>query len=198
MNPDEIRIRPATVRDAEGLLAVYAPYVEKTAIAFEYLIPTPGEFRTRVKNTLIRYPYLAAVEGEHILGYAYTGTFNERAACDWSVEVSIYVAEDQAGRGIGRALYTSLEKISRAQNIQNLNACIAYPEKEDAHLTRKSVKFHTHMGYRMVGEFHRCGYKFGTWYNLVWMEKMLGTHPAPPEPFIPFRELDAEKYLSPI
>lgn len=39
----------------------------------------------------------------------------------------------------------------------------------------------------MVGEFHRCGYKFGTWYNMVWMEKLLGEHLKEPLPVIPFR-----------
>ena len=71
----------------------------------------------------------------------------------------------------------------------NLYACVAVPETEDAYLTRASLDFHGRMGYRLIGEFRKCGYKFGTWYNMVWMEKFLAKHPPEPEPFIPFPEL---------
>ena len=60
--------------------------------------------------------------------------------------------------------------------ILNLNACIAVALKEDEYLTNASVDFHKHFGYKRVGEFHRCGYKFNRWYNMVWMEKMIGEH----------------------
>ena len=72
----------------------------------------------------------------------------------------------------------------------NLNACIGSPETEDEYLTRNSIQFHSHMGYKMVGEFYKCGYKFGRWYNMVWMEKIIGEHPAEPMAVIPFPELD--------
>ena len=78
--------------------------------------------------------------------------------------------------GIGKRLYEALENILRFQNILNLNACIACPAKEDEYLTKDSVRFHHHLGYQMVGEFHQCGYKFGRWYNMVWMEKFIGAH----------------------
>ena len=73
-------------------------------------------------------------------------------------------------------------------NVLNLNACIGYPEREDEYLTRNSARFHEHLGYRLVGEFHECGYKFGRWYG-IWMEKHLGAHPPVPAPVIPFPEL---------
>lgn len=80
------------------------------------------------------------------------------------------------------------EQLSR-QHILNLNACIAYPETEDEHLNKDSVRFHTHLGYRMVGEFCQCGYKFDRWYNMVWMEKHIGAHPSNPAKVIWFSEL---------
>lgn len=91
--------------------------------------------------------------------------------------------------GLGRKLYQALEHISKAQHILNLNACIGYPETEDAYLTKNSVQFHAHLGYRLVGEFHKCGYKFGKWYNMVWMEKIIGEHSAVPAPVICFPDL---------
>ena len=131
-----------------------------------------------------------AERGDEIVGYAYAGPFGSRAAYDWAVEMSIYLREDQRHRGTGKRLYAALEAVLRAQNIQNLYACIGCPDgADDAHLTRNSAQFHAHLGYRLVGEFPRCGYKFGTWYSMVWMEKCIGAHEAQPAPVRPFPEL---------
>ena len=142
-----------------------------------------------MEKTLKRYPYLVAEKGGELIGYAYAGPFVGRAAYDWAAEVSIYRKENQRGMGIGKRLYQAIEEISRAQNITNLNACIGSPDPEDEYLTRNSIQFHEHMGYRMVGEFYKCGYKFGRWYNMVWMEKIIGRHTADPAPVIPFPDL---------
>lgn len=186
---NEIRIRTATVEDAEEILAIYAPYVTDTAITFEYDVPGIEEFRERIRNTLKRYPYLVAEKDGAIIGYAYAGPFKERAAYDWAVETTIYVDQSKKKMGIGKKLYAALEQALAQQNILNLNACIGYPEQEDEYLTKNSVEFHTHLGYRLVGEFYQCGYKFGRWYNMVWMEKQIGEHTACPKPVIPFEEL---------
>ena len=99
--------------------------------------------------------------------------------------------------GTGRELYAALEKILSMQNILNLNACIAYPcEAEDPYLTRDSVQFHKRLGYQFAGKFHRCGYKFGRWYHMIWMEKFLGGHTENPpavKSFGEVRSLVAEK-----
>ena len=188
-----ITIRTAALGDAAALLAIYAPYVEQTAITFEYEVPSLEEFRGRIAHTLRRYPYLVAEENGEILGYAYTGPFGERAAYSWAVETSIYLRQDVRGRGLGKRLYQALEDVSRAQHVQSLYACIAYPDAADAHLSGNSVAFHTHLGYTTVGRFPHCGYKFGTWYNMTWMEKTLGDHAVPPAAFVPFPELSEKR-----
>jgi phosphinothricin acetyltransferase len=71
-----------------------------------------------------------------------------------------------------------------------MNACIGYPEVEDEYLTRNSAQFHEHLGYKLVGEFHKCGYKFSRWYNMIWMEKMIGDHLDDQPQIIPFPELE--------
>lgn len=187
------RIRIATIDDAKELLNIYTPYVTDTAISFECDVPSLTEFEGRIANILKKYPYLVAEYGGEILGYAYTHAFVGRAAYDWSAETTIYLKENKVKMGVGKILYEALERVSQAQNILNLNACIGYPEIEDEHLTLNSVRFHEHMGYRMVGTFHNCGYKFGTWYHMVWMEKMLGEHEPSPLPVIPFSELNKDK-----
>lgn len=188
-----ITIRTAALDDAAALLAIYAPYVEQTAITFEYEVPSLEEFRGRIAHTLRRYPYLVAEENGEILGYAYTGPFGERAAYSWAVETSIYLRQEIRGKGLGKRLYQALEDVSRAQHVQSLYACIAYPDADDAHLSGNSVAFHAHLGYTTVGRFPHCGYKFGTWYNMTWMEKTLGDHAVPPAAFVPFPELSEKR-----
>lgn len=180
MMNDNIRIRPAGAEDAEALLAIYAPYVRETAITFEYDVPTVEEFQSRIRNILQKYPYLIAEQDGRAVGYAYAGSFKERASYAWDAETTIYVARDRKRQGIGRRLYRTLEDILKAQGILNLNACIAFPPQEDEYLTRNSMEFHARCGFRLVGEFHQCGYKFGRWYNIIWMEKHIGAHPDLP------------------
>ena len=189
---DEIRIRAAVLADAPKLLKIYEPYVTKTAVSFEFDVPGVQEFQTRIQNTLKKYPYLVAECDGDILGYAYTGAFVGRAAYSWAAETSIYLREDQRRRGIGRKLYEAIERISRDQNILNLYACIGFPEKEDEYLTENSAQFHAHMGYKVAGKFYNCGYKFGRWYHMIWMEKIIGEHNEHPKPVIPFCRLQRE------
>ena len=169
-------IRPAVPEDAARLLEIYAPYVEETAITFEYDVPTTEEFRERIEHIRARYPYLVIERGGVIQGYAYAGVFKDRAAYDRSCEMTIYLARDAVGGGLGRKLYEALEEALRAKGMLNLYACIGVPEQEDEYLDHNSEQFHEHMGYRKVGTFHQCGYKFGRWYNMIWIEKMIGEH----------------------
>lgn len=185
-----LRIRPGSPGDAEELLAIYAPYVETTAITFEYEVPSPAEFAERIRRTEERYPYLAAEADGRLLGYAYAGAFKDRAAYSWSVETSVYVRRDQRRRGVGKQLYGALERALAAQGVLNLNACIAYPAREDPYLTRDSVAFHERLGFRTVGRFQTCGCKFRRWYDMVWMEKLIGSHRENPLPVKPFGQLD--------
>ncbi len=182
VQPVECIVRMATENDAAALLEIYKYYVKNTAITFEYEVPSVEEFKERMRRVLLKYPYLVAENQGEIAGYAYASPFHERAAYQWCVETSIYVNHDLHQRGMGRLLYDELEKRLKDKGILNLNACIGYPEKEDEYLTFNSVRFHEKMGYSMVGEFHKCGYKFDRWYNMVWMEKMLGEHTCPPTP----------------
>ena len=54
MSDTAITIRMAEESDAKALLAIYAPYVEKTAVTFEYEVPTVLEFKNRIASTLKR------------------------------------------------------------------------------------------------------------------------------------------------
>ncbi len=185
---EKIMIRNAVPEDAEEILRIYAYYVEHTAITFEYTVPTVEEFRERIRHTLEKYPYIVAVENDKIVGYAYTGPFRVRIAYAWNVETTVYVDREKQGQGIGRLLYEALEEASKKQHILNMNACIAVPVQEDEYLTDESEQFHAHLGYEMVGKFHASGFKFGRWYDMIWMEKHIGEHTTDPQPVIPYPE----------
>lgn len=180
-----IKIEDATVSDVRELLAIYGYYVLNTAITFEYDVPTVEEFEKRIRNISAKFPYIKAVdEVGNILGYAYANTYKARAAYDWSVETTIYVNQAFKNKGIGRELYHELENRLKSMGILNANACIAVLRENqewDEHLTNGSVAFHEKCGYTLVGRFHNSGYKFGTWYDMVWMEKMLGNHSKTPQ-----------------
>ena len=172
----EVIIRSATVNDAKDLLAIYAHYVTNTAISFEYDVPTVEEFANRIAKILQKYPYLVAVVDGKIVGYAYAAPLKTRAAYIKSVELSIYIDRSFKGQGIGGKLYQALSDELNQIGIANMYACIAYSEAEDEYLNHDSIKFHERMGFKVVGHFNKCGYKFGRYYDVLWMEKIIGKH----------------------
>lgn len=195
MKTDNISVRLAGVNDAWELLKIYKYYVEETAISFETELPSEEEFRARIEKTLKNYPYIVAVEKDKILGYAYLSPFVGRNAYSLSAETTIYLAPDKKKLGLGKKLYNLLEDIAKAQNITNLYSCIGYVDVEDEYLNNNSVEFHKHLGYRLVGKFENCGHKFGRWYHMVWMEKIIGEHKEIPE-FISFKDIEKNIFYS--
>ena len=169
-------IREATSSDASRLLEIYSYYVNKTAITFEYDTPSAEEWASRMSHIMERYPFLVIEQNGEIQGYAYAGPFVGRAAYDWSCEMTIYLDHRAQKQGLGRKLYTALEAALKEMGILNLYACIGYPVEEDEYLTRNSSEFHAHLGFSEIGRFHQCGYKFGRWYDMIWMEKIIGVH----------------------
>ncbi len=169
---NEVWINPVTPDDAPALAEIYGYYVANTAVSFEYDPPTAEAFRDRITHTLEKYPYLAAVVDGRMIGYAYAREFVGRRACDHCVEISVYVAHDCRRSGAGRALYQEMERLLGERGILNFYASIAYADEEDEYLTHDSLRFHERMGYRPCARFHRCGYKFGRWYDLIWVEKI--------------------------
>lgn len=186
-----IEIRDAVLDDAPCILEIYDYYVKHTAITFEYETPTLEAFRERMRRTMQRYPYLVILQDDVIQGYAYAGPFVERAAYDWGCELTIYLTPNVRKCGMGRRLYTALASALKAMGILNLYACIAYPEADDDYLTHNSLQFHSHLGFNIVGDFKQCGYKFGRWYHMVWMEKVIGEHRENQPPVTPYPELRA-------
>lgn len=187
----EIKIRMATKEDAPALLEIYTPYVLETAVTFEIEPPSLEEFSARVERVLERYPYIVAEKDGLILGYAYAQAFRSRAAYAHSAETSIYVRKDLRSRGLGRRMYEALAKLLLLQNVFNMEACIAHCDPADEYVPATSRLFHTRLGFEHAGRFNKCALKFGRWYDMIWMERILAK-PAAQEtsPFRPLPDID--------
>ncbi len=180
-----IDLRIATKEDGAAIAAIYAHYVENTAITFEYVAPDAEEFGKRITHKLEKYPFIVAEADKKIVGYAYADTFRERAAFGWCAELSVYVDRNETGKGIGQRLYAALVDILRLQGVCSVVAAITVPNE-------KSIALHEKMGFRCVGEMKRVGFKLGTWHDMAWYEKQIKCT-DPPLAVIPFGELDGEK-----
>ena len=159
-------IRLACEADLPQILAIYAPYVTNTSYSLEYTVPTLEEFTQRFQQITQQFPWLVWEEADCVLGYAYGSLPFHRAGYRWDGEVSIYLHPDAHRKGIGRKLYTALEEIMRRQGYQTLYAIITAANEG-------SVAFHQALGYHQTARFPHCGYKFGTWYDVLWLEKPL-------------------------
>ena len=159
-------IRVAAEADVPAILAIYAPYILRSTATFEYDVPTEAEFLRRFQDITARYPWLVWEENGEILGYAYASAPYTRAAFQWCAEPTVYLKPEAQGKGIAAVLYAALEKLLEIQGYQVLYALITVENSA-------SVRFHKKQGYILRGDFPDCGFKFGRWLGLYWMEKRL-------------------------
>lgn len=183
----EVSIRPAVRADAAEMLAIYAPYVRETTVSSEYDPPALDEFIHRIETFSARYPWLVCRIDGRVAGYGYASPHLPRAGYQWSVDTSIYVAEDFHRRGVASAIYRSIFALLIRQGYYDIFVGINVPND-------RSVQFHTAMGYVISGVYRACMFKFGQWRDVIWMKKSLRPHDGAPEPAIPFPQLrdDAE------
>ena len=146
-------IRIAREADIPAILDIYRPYVENTAVSFEYTAPSLEEFTARFWGFAKQFPWLVWEEAGEILGYAYAQPPFEREAFSWCAEPSIYLKEAALRQGIGSRLYEALEAILGYQGYEMLYALITTENPG-------SIAFHRARGYRTVGVLENCGIKF--------------------------------------
>lgn len=166
-------IRDARRSDVPAMLAIYAPFVEHTAVSFEYDVPTEAEFARRLEEHQAAFPWLVCEENGTVMGYAYAGRAFERAAYGWNAEISCYLAPELCGRGVGRRLYARIEEILTRLGYYKLFAVVTSANAP-------SVAFHRALGFRDAACFRNVGYKQGGWYDVLWLEKTLCDRPEPP------------------
>ena len=181
-------IRLAAESDAGQIQAIYAPIVESTCISFETEAPSIDEMGSRIRSVLQSFPWLVCEQDGAILGYAYAGRHRDRAAYQWSVDVSVYVHPSHHGRGIGQALYGQLLRILAAQGFYNAYAGITLPNAA-------SVRLHEKMGFSWLCTYREVGFKQGAWRDVGWWHLGLRPRHQEPAPPIGIRELSSREML---
>lgn len=178
----EVVLRPAEEEDIAEMLALYAPYVVQTTVSSEYDAPSMEEFTRRWRTYTQKLPWLVCrIDGE-VVGYGYAAPHRTRAAYQWSVETSIYVAQEQHRHGIAGAIYAALFELLAMQGYYNIYVGITSPNE-------RSMKFHKAMGFTISGAYQESMYKFGQWRDVLWMGKSLRPHDGAPQPTVPFPEI---------
>ena len=173
MGSETAMIRMADSSDATDLVAIYNHYVAGTIITFEEESIQPEEMARRIADVrTISLPWLVAEECNQVVGYAYATPWKTRSAYRFSVEVTVYVAQGKAGRGIGSLLYSGLFSILQTRGIHSVIGGIALPND-------KSVALHEKFGLKKVAHFHQVGFKFNRWVDVGYWERIFPQTAAP-------------------
>ena len=178
-----MRLRFASGDDAAAIAAIYAPYVEQSAISFETVAPDAQAMRARIEAGGTLYPWLVAEEADELLGYAYASAFRPRPAYRFAVETSVYLDPGAQGRGIGRRLYATLIRMLEAQRFVQAIGAITLPNDP-------SVRLHEEMGFTRAGMYAQVGYKMGEWRDVGLWQRALAPGTNPPREPIPFAEVE--------
>ncbi len=168
--PTEVQVRPGAEEDLVPLTDIYNHYVRETAITFDTIASTPEERRQWLLSHPEDGPYrLLVAQEQHtgrILGYATSSPFRKKPAYITSVEVSIYLAPDAGGRGIGTLLYKALFEALADEDLHRAYAGIAQPNEA-------SHRLHERFDFRHIGTYREVGRKFGRYWDVAWYEKKL-------------------------
>lgn len=175
-------LRLARPQDGGQLLEIYRQYIS-TNITFEYQLPLLPEFERRIAHILEDgYPYLVWEEGGTVLGYAYAHRVWERAAYQWTAELSVYLHPRSRGQGLGRRLYLALMELLRLQGIRTVYGVVTQDNQA-------SIDFHQALGFHRTAVFSRAGYKNGQWLDVHWFERELAPSADAPAPILPLERL---------
>ncbi len=168
-SPIKVRIRLATEQDMAVVQEIYAHYVSSTTASFEEEPPTVAEMTARWQRVTSRgLPYLVAMKGKRVVGYAYAGPFRERSGYRYTIEDSVYVAEDFLGRNVGNALMNELIERCTVLGFRQMIAVIG--DSTNA----SSLALHSRHGFFVVGSLSSTCFKFGRWVDAVLMQRILG------------------------
>jgi phosphinothricin acetyltransferase len=166
-------VRDGSEADAAACAAIYAHYVENTAITFELEPPTPEEMAGRIAKASTSHAWLVLEDDGRVVGYAYGGPYKERPAYRWACEVSVYLEPGLRRRGAGRALYEALFPRLAGRGFRTAVAGMTLPN--DA-----SEGLHRAMGFEPVGVWRRIGWKLGAWHDVAWVQRALAAGDDPP------------------
>lgn len=162
-------IRPSRDEDVAAIARIYGHHVLNGTGTFETTPPTDAEMAQRRADVLSKgLPWLVVEEAGQVLGFAYGNWFKPRPAYRFSVEDSIYLAPEAAGKGLGRLLLAELVAVLERSGIRKVMAVIGDSGNAG------SIGVHQALGFSHVGTVKACGWKFGRWLDIVLMERALG------------------------
>ena len=162
-------LRPATAEDFAAITTIYGDHVRDGTATFEIESPDLQEMLRRWHEVTERgLPYLVAMRGDEVAGYAYAGAYRPRPAYRNTVEDSIYLRRDCVGQGIGRALLAALIAGCERAGARQMIAVIG--DRGNA----ASIRLHAGAGFAPIGVLHDVGWKFGRWLDVVLMQRPLG------------------------
>ena len=164
---DGITIRAATLADASAIVAIYNHFVRETIVTFEEVEIDAAAIGRRMESVWsASLPWLVADDAGIVVGYTYATKWKERVGYRFSVEITVYLAPDAVGKGLGLRLYRVLFARLEERGVHAVIGGIALPN--DA-----SVALHAKMGMKEVAHFEQTGFKFGRWIDVVYWEKLL-------------------------
>jgi phosphinothricin acetyltransferase len=172
-NAEVMGVRRARLEDAARCRAIYAPYVEETAISLEEEPPSVSEMQDRMSASLATHDWQVLDGPDGVVGYAYGSAYRSRAAYRWACEVSVYLEPGRrrtdAGRNLYDALFASLVDLGYLTALAGMT--LPNPASEGLHRS---------MGFEPIGTWRRIGWKFGAWHDVLWMQRRLAAGSEPP------------------
>ena len=163
---EAVEIRLAERRDAAGIRAIYNYYVSESTALFDMVPRSLDEQVQWIDEHSGGHPALVAQRAGEIVGFGSLSPFRARPAYATTVEDSVYLLEDQRGRGIGRRLLEELIRLAAAHGFHSVIARITGENEA-------SIGLHAACGFELVGTEREVGRKFGRWLDVVEMQRML-------------------------
>ena len=164
----DIMIRWAVEADIPQINNIYNHYIRETPITFDIGEKTEKDsaYWLQKLGTSGRHQCFVAVRGDTVLGWACSGAYRPKAAYGTSVEVSVYLDPKAGGQGLGSALYARLFDALIGEDVHRALAGVTLPN--DA-----SLALHKRFGFTEVGTYSEVGRKFDTYWDVMWLEKLL-------------------------
>lgn len=159
-------IRTVEEKDIPSLVAIYNYYIENTIFTLEMEPLSAEAFGARIEKITERFPYLIYEENGEILGYAYLNDFNPRGGYRFTADLSLYVAHGARGKGIGRALYETIEPMAKEMGLCNIISLITSENEA-------SLAFHKALGFERVAQIDNIAHKFDRWIGLCYCIKRI-------------------------
>ena len=162
-----VKILPASVDDAEAIIAIWNPVISGTTITFNSVTKSTNDVLAILKDRhAAGYAFLVARQGNDLLGFATYGKFRNSTGYAHTIEHTVILADHAKGKGVGRALLAALESHARTNGVHSMIASVAAENTA-------AIAFHKAVGFSQVAYIPEAGRKFDRWLDVVFLQKIL-------------------------